>query len=138
MVKFKNGSSYEEIAVYGAKETFQNAQRSTLDIIISAEEISLDQAKTLWQDEGATSEITIGYSETIDGKKIEKTGVHINYTLPMSLTLDMLNDKQVVHIKLAQKSALELMQEKQAQDMDDVNAALCELAEIIAGGENDG
>ena len=138
MVKFKNGSSYNEIAVYGAKETFQDAQRSTLDIIISAEEITLEQAKALWQNEDATSEIIIDYSETIDGKKVEKTGVHINYTLPMALTLDTLNGQQVIHIKLAQKSALELMQEKQAQDMDDVNAALCELAEIVAGGENDG
>lgn len=138
MITFKNGSNYEEIAVYGAKETFQDAQRNTLDIIISAENITLEQAKSLWQDENATSEITIDYSETIDGEKIEKTGVHINYTLPMSLALDMLNGQHVVHVKLAQKSAIELMQEKQAQDMDDVNAALCELAEIIAGGENDG
>ena len=84
MITFKNGSSFKEIAVYGAKETFQDAQRSTLDIIISAEEITLEQAKALWQDENATSEITIDYSETIDGEKIEKTGVHINYTLPMT------------------------------------------------------
>lgn len=138
MITFKNGSSYNEVAIYGAKTTYQSAERDTLDIVLSAEDITLDEAKKLWQDEVATSEITIDYSETIDGEKIEKTGVHINYTLPMSLALDTLNGQQVVHIKLAQKSALELMQEKQAQDMDDVNAALCELAEIIAGGENNG
>ena len=134
MVKFKNGSSYNEIAVYGAKETFQDAQRDTLDIVLSAEDITLDEAKKLWQNADATSEITIEYTD----EETTKSSVHINYTLPMALTLDTLNGRQVVHIKLAQKSALELMQEKQAQDMDDVNAALCELAEIIAGGENDG
>ena len=134
MVTFKNGSSYNEIAVYGAKETFQDAQRDTLDIVLSAEDITLDEAKKLWQNADATSEITIAYDE----EEVTKTSVHINYSLPMSLTLDTLNDKQVVHIKLAQKSQLELTQEKQAQDMDDVNAALCELAEIIAGGENNG
>lgn len=41
-------------------------------------------------------------------------------------------------MKLAQKSALEIEQEKQAQDMDDVNAALCELAALIDGGESNG
>ena len=134
MVKFKNGSSYNEIAVYGAKTTYQSAERDTLDIVLSAEDITLDEAKKLWQNADATSEITIEYTD----EETTKSSVHINYTLPMALTLDTLNGRQVVHIKLAQKSALELMQEKQAQDMDDVNAALCELAEIIAGGENDG
>lgn len=134
MVKFKNGSSYNEVAIYGAKTTYQSAERDTLDIVLSAEDITLDEAKKLWQNADATSEITIDYSD----EETTKSSVHINYTLPMVLTLDTLNGSQVVHIKLAQKSALELTQEKQAQDMDDVNAALCELAEIIAGGENNG
>ena len=134
MVTFKDGSSYNEIAVYGAKTTYQSAERDTLDIVLSAEDITLDEAKKLWQNADATSEITIAYDE----EEVTKTSVHINYSLPMSLTLDTLNDKQVVHIKLAQKSQLELTQEKQAQDIDDVNAALCELAEIAVGGENNG
>lgn len=134
MVTFKNGSSYNEVAIYGAKTTYQSAERDTLDIVLSAEDITLDEAKKLWQNADATSEITIDYSD----EETTKSSVHINYTLPMALTLDTLNGVEVVHIKLAQKSALELMQEKQAQDMDDVNAALCELAEIIAGGENNG
>ena len=134
MVTFKNGSSYNEIAVYGAKETFQDAQRDTLDIVLSAEDITLDEAKKLWQNADANSEITIDYSD----EETTKSSVHINYTLPMVLALDTLNGRQVVHIKLAQKSQLELTQEKQAQDMDDVNAALCELAEIVAGGESNG
>ena len=134
MVKFKNGSSYNEVAIYGAKTTYQSAERDTLDIVLSAEDITLDEAKKLWQNADATSEITIDYSD----EETTKSSVHINYTLPMVLTLDTLNGRQVVHIKLAQKSALELTQEKQAQDIDDVNAALCELAEIAAGGENNG
>lgn len=134
MVTFKNGSSYNEVAIYGAKTTYQSAERDTLDIVLSAEDITLDEAKKLWQNADATSEITIDYSD----EETTKSSVHINYTLPMALTLDTLNGVEVVHIKLAQKSQLELTQEKQAQDMDDVNAALCELAEIIAGGENNG
>lgn len=134
MITFKNGSSYNEVAIYGAKTTYQSAERDTLDIVLSAEDITLDEAKKLWQNADATSEITIDYSD----EETTKSSVHINYTLPMVLTLDTLNGRQVVHIKLAQKSALELMQEKQAQDIDDVNAALCELAEIAVGGENNG
>ncbi len=134
MVNFKNGSSYNEVAIYGAKTTYQSAERDTLDIVLSAEDITLDEAKKLWQNADATSEITIEYTD----EETTKSSVHINYTLPMALTLDALNGRQVVHIKLAQKSQLELTQEKQAQDIDDVNAALCELAEIAAGGENNG
>ncbi len=134
MVKFKNGSSYNEVAIYGAKTTYQSAERDTLDIVLSAEDITLDEAKKLWQNADATSEITIEYTDD----ETTKSSVHINYTLPMVLALDTLNGRQVVHIKLAQKSQLELTQEKQAQDMDDVNAALCELAEIVAGGESNG
>ena len=67
-----------------------------------------------------------------------QTSVQLDFTLPVSLTLNTLNDIPVVRMKLAQKSALERLQEKQAQDMDDVNAALCELAALIDGGENNG
>lgn len=134
-ITFKDGKSYETVAVYGGNETYQESRRDTLDIIIPADKITLEEAKALWQDAAATSEITINYSVTEDGKPIAKTGVHINYTLPVSLTLGELDGAQVVRIKLAQKSALEIALEKQAQDMDDVNAALCELAEIVTGGD---
>lgn len=136
MVTFANGLNFETTVIYAVSADFQGAKRDTLDIAIPANKITLDEAKTIWQNADATSEITITYEELVDEKTVTKTGVHINYTLPMALTLDVLNGEQVVHIKLAQKSALELTQEKQAQDMDDVNAALCELAELIAGGED--
>ena len=130
MVTLKDGKQVETVAVYGGMETFQSAQRKTLEIVVSAELLTLDEAKAIWQDSGATSEMTI----ESDGQ----TSVQLDFTLPVSLTLNTLNDIPVVRMKLAQKSALEIEQEKQAQDMDDVNAALCELAELIAGGENNG
>ena len=130
MVIFKDGKQLETVAIYGGTETFQSAQRKTLEIVVSAELLTLDEAKAIWQDSGATSEMTI----ESDGQ----TSVQLDFTLPVSLTLNTLNDTPVVRMKLAQKSALEIEQEKQAQDMDDVNAALCELAELIAGGESNG
>lgn len=130
MVRFKDGKQVETVAVYGGTDTFQAAQRRTLEIVVSAELLTLDEAKAIWQDSGATSEMTI----ESDGQ----TSVQLDFTLPVSLTLNTLNDTPVVRMKLAQKSALEIEQEKQAQDMDDVNAALCELAALIDGGENNG
>lgn len=130
MVTFNDGKQVNTVAVYGGTETFQAAQRRTLEIVVSAELLTLDEAKAIWQDSGATSEMTI----ESDGQ----TSVQLDFTLPVSLTLNTLNDAPVVRMKLAQKSALEIEQEKQAQDMDDVNAALCELAELIAGGESNG
>lgn len=130
MVTFNGEKQVETVAVYGGMETFQAAQRKTLEIVVSTELLTLDEAKAIWQDSGATSEMTI----ESDGQ----TSVQLDFTLPVSLTLNTLNDTPVVRMKLAQKSALEIEQEKQAQDMDDVNAALCELAALIDGGESNG
>lgn len=130
MVTLKDGKQVETVAVYGGTETFQSAQRRTLEIVVSAELLTLDEAKAIWQDSGATSEMTI----ESDGQ----TSVQLDFTLPVSLTLNDLNGIPVVRMKLAQKSALEIMQEKQAQDISDNESALCELAELIAGGENNG
>lgn len=134
MITFANGARYETTAVYAAAAEFQGAKRDTLDIVIPADKIALDEAKAIWQNAEATSEITINYTDD-DGNA--KTGVHINYTLPMALTLDTLNDEQVVHIKLAQKSALELMQEQHSADISALDAAILEIGELL-GGESNG
>lgn len=125
MITFANGTALETIAVYGGTMQHQNAQRATLEIVASADALSLNEAKMLWQNSAATAEMTV----TTDGE----TSVKLNYTLPVELKLNELDGAEVVRIKLAQKSALELAQEKQAQDIEDANAALCELAGIIGG-----
>ena len=114
MVTFKNGTAYEEVKVVGAKQDFQNAKRDTLDIVISSDQLTLTAAKALWQDKDVTSEITIDYKEEENGILVDKSSVHINYTLPMELKVDTLNGVEVIHIKLAQKSELELTQEEQS------------------------
>lgn len=126
MVTFKDGKQVETVAVYGGMETYQSAQRKTLEIVVSAELLTLDEAKAIWQDSGATSEMTI----ESDGQ----TSVQLDFTLPVSLTLNTLNGAEVVRMKLAQKSALEIMQEKQAVDISNNEAALIELAGLIEGG----
>ena len=138
MITFKNGKAYGTKSILGGTANYQSAERETMDIIIPAENITLEEAKAIWQDPEATSEITITYKEEVEGQAVERAAVHLNFTIPMALTLDTYNGVECVHIRLAQMSALEIAQAKQAQDMDDVNAALCELAELVAGGEDNG
>ena len=138
MITFKNGNAYGTKSILGGTANYQSAERETMDIIIPAENITLEEAKAIWQDPEATSEITITYKEEVEGQAVERAAVHLNFTIPMALTLDTYNGVECVHIRLAQMSVLEIAQAKQAQDMDDVNAALCELAELVAGGEDDG
>lgn len=116
MVTFANGKTLETIAVYGGSMQYQDAQRKTLEIVCAVSALSLDEAKALWTDAAATSEITV--AETItnpvtintdsgDMTVSEKTetvqSVHVNFTLPVELRMDSAG----LHIKLAQKSALE-------------------------------
>lgn len=126
-ITFKNGQTYETNAVYGGREIYQASQRDTLDIVIPADKITLEEAKVLWQDSSATSEITVEGSG--------ESSVQLNFTLPVSLTLNQMDGKDVIRMKLAQKSALEIGLEKQAQDIKDNEAALCELAALIDGGD---
>lgn len=125
MVTFNDGKQVETVAVYGGMETFQAAQRKTLEIVVSAELLPLDEAKAIWQDSVATSEMTI----ESDGQ----TSVQLDFTLPVSLTLNTLNDTPVVRMKLAQKSALEIAQEKQATDIAACEAAIIDIGELLGG-----
>ena len=59
---------------------------------------------------------------------------HTDYTLGMELGLKSIEDEQQWIMKLAQKTVLETMQEKQALDIEDTQVAIMELAEMIAGG----
>ena len=125
MVIFANGRQLETIAVYGSSMSFQNAQRSTLELVVSADKITLDEAKSIWKDATMTAEITV-----TDGNE---TSVHLNYTLPVELKANSLDGVDVVRIKLAQKSDLEIAQEKQATDIAACEAAIIDIGELLGG-----
>ena len=125
MVTFANGRQLETIAVYGSSMSFQNAQRRTLELVVSADKITLDEAKSIWKDAEMTAEITV-----TDGNE---TSVHLNYTLPVELKANSLDGVDVVHIKLAQKSELEIAQEKQATDIAACEAAIIDIGELLGG-----
>jgi hypothetical protein len=136
MITFANGKTYETVRIMGGTETFQGQQRKTLAIDIVADLITLDEAKALYKDAAALSELTV---ETAG-----ETSVQLNFTLPVELKVHELTTgengetTEVVTIKVAQKSSLEIAQEQQAQDIEDANAALIELAGIVAGGVDNG
>ncbi len=129
MVTFANGKTLETIAVYGGTMEYQNARRQTLEIVCAADKLALEDAKALYKNSAATSEITV----EADGE----TSVQLNFTLPVELKLTEQDGVEVIRMKLAQKSALEIAQERQAEDINDTQMALIELADMLAttGGE---
>ena len=149
MVIFTNGDSYETVRIMGGTENYQGQQRKTLAISICSDLITLEEAKKLYKNAEALSEITITtqyiVKEVVDGeeKEITKTETNIqpNFTLPVELTLSDLKTgedetTEVVTIKIAQKSTLEIEQERQAADINDTQLALIEIAGMIGGEDN--
>lgn len=128
MIIFKNGKQLETTAVYGGTETYQSAQRKTLELVVSADELTLDEAKAIWQDSAATAEITV--------EDNGESSVQLNFTLPVSLTLSQMDGAGVIRMKLAQKSALEIIQERHGEDISALDAAILEIGELLGGEDN--
>lgn len=115
-------------AVYGGTETYQSAQRKTLELVVLADELTLDEAKAIWQDSAATAEITV--------EDNGESSVQLNFTLPVSLTLSQMDGADVIRMKLAQKSTLEIMQEQHGEDISALDAAILEIGELLGGEDN--
>lgn len=130
MVKFSNGKTLDTIAVYGGTMNYQNAQRKTLEIVCGADAITLDEAKELYKNSAAVSEITV--------ESEGETSVHLNFTLPVELKLTEQDGADIIHIKLARKSESEIALEQQAAEINDTQLALMELADMITGGDENG
>ena len=128
MITFNDGRQLETTAVYGGTETYQSAQRKTLELVVSADELTLDEAKAIWQDSNATSEITV--------EDNGESSVQLNFTLPVSLTLSQMDGADVIRMKLAQKSTLEIMQERHGEDISALDAAILEIGELLGGEDN--
>lgn len=132
MVTFHNGESYETIRILGGAETYQGQQRKTLEFDFDSETITLDKAKALFKDADALSEITV---ET-DGE----SSVQLNFSLPLELMLttkrkrlNLESDDEIIVLRVAQKSALEIAQKKQATDIAACEAAIIDIGELLGG-----
>ena len=135
-ITFKNGEKLDVSAIWSRMDIFQNANRETLEIRISATEDIFEKLKAIYTDNNALSEILVEEKGN-DGTVIDSS-FHTNFTLGMELGLKTIHDHQMWIMKVAQKSALEIAQEKQASDINDTQMALIELAGIISGGVNNG
>ncbi len=140
-IKFKDEKQFETVAVYGGGMTFQNANRDTLEIRIAEENATFDALKAIYTDADALSKIEICteercVDETGAETKKEVKSLQLNYTLPVELGLKQLDGVSTWCMKIAQKSAIEIAQDKQAADINDTQLALIELAGMIGGEAN--
>lgn len=147
MITFANGKSYEQVSVLGAVQSFQGQLRNTLAIKFLASVITLAEATELYKDEDALKEISISETYTEPGLDSEghavntertRSSVQLNFTLPVELTLSTekispTESAEIITIKLAQKSDLELAQEKQATDIAACEAAIIDIGELLGG-----
>lgn len=129
MVTFKNGKSIETIAVIGGRTQFQNAMRETLEIRAAQNETSFGELKALYTNSEAISEIEV--NDGSGGQSLQ-----LDFTLPVELSLKDIDGEQLWCMKLAQKSAQEIAQERQAVDINDTQLALIELAGMMGGEKN--
>lgn len=147
MITFANGKSYEQLSVLGAVQSFQGQLRNTLALKFLATAITLAEATELYKNADALKEICIAENYTESGTDseghtvdIERTrrSVQLNFTLPVELTLSTekispTESAEIVTLKVAQKSALELAQEKQATDIAACEAAIIDIGELLGG-----
>ena len=128
MIKFANGTTYDTIGVYGGEMTLQSAKRRTLEICISKDEATFEELSALYSDAAALDAIT-----TIDDVDTSSANLHLHFTIPVSLGLKDFDGEQVWSMKVAEMSALELAQEKQATDIAACEAAIIDIGELLGG-----
>ena len=59
--------------------------------------------------------------------------MHLNFSLPIELTLKNVDGTDLWCAKMAQKSAVEIAQEKQATDIAACEAAIIDIGELLGG-----
>lgn len=146
-ITFANGATFEtDFAPIRTDTTYQSSYRRALELRIPASAVTYEEIKALYTNAEAMSAISVteygtqtqedpdNPGETIEVEVITGQSLHLNYTMPMELTLKTVNGTELWCIKMAQKSDVEIAQEQQAADINDTQLALIELADIIAGG----
>lgn len=145
-ITFANGTTIETgFAPIGSTATFQSAYRKTLELRLPVSEISFEEIKALYTDSTAMSEITVtewGKQEQVDPENPEQAvevdvvvgqSLHLNFSLPIELTLKNVDGTDLWCAKMAQKSAVEIAQEKQATDIAACEDAIIDIGELLGG-----
>ena len=92
----------------------QGQRRKFLEMYFSTEDIALSELKNIYTNPDMTSSITTKFIEDVGGTEQTSENIHINMTLPVSLGYSTQTDgTELITMRLAQKSDMELMQERQ-------------------------
>lgn len=150
VLEFADGTTVvTPIAPLGGTTTYQSAYRRTKEYRIPYDAMTFEEVEALYTNAEAMCKVNLteygvvldeNGTPTVDdeGNVIEVITAqeqHLNYTMPMDLKLTTINGIKAWCVPMAQMSDVEIMQAQQASDITDTQAALIELADIVAGGE---
>lgn len=120
--------------------THQSAYRYTREYRIPYDVMSFEEIETLYTNAEAMAKVNLTeYNTQTDAETGETVDVisaqsqYLNFTMPMELTLKIINDKKMWCVKMAQMSDVEVTQAQQAEELAVTQMAVMELA-AIAGG----
>ena len=129
-ITFKNGTTLSVIAVYSQKELIQGAYRECFEIRFPTEAVTYDTLTALAVSENL-KEITLIETEDDVTNRVSK---YFNFSILTGMGMKTSEDgTQFNFLSVAQKSDAELAIEQLQQDNEDVQAALVEVAGIVAG-----
>lgn len=125
----------------------QGMKRKYLEMYFNSSDIALSELKNIYTNANMTSEITTKMTYTAEEQitnednttstqLVEKTSeqVHLNMTMPVSLGYSTQPDgTELVAMRLAQMSDMEIMQAQQAEEIELTQAALIEALAMIGG-----
>ena len=93
----------------------QGMKRKYLEMYFNSEDIALSELKSIYTNPNLTSCITTKFINDVGGTEQTSEHVHINMTIPVSLGYNTQTDgTELITMRLAQRSDMELMQERQA------------------------
>lgn len=130
-ITFKNGTTLPVIAVYSNKDLIQGAYRECFEIRFPTEAVTYDTLTALAVSENL-KEITLTETESDVTNRVSK---YFNFTIVTGMGMKTAPEDGTPYcfLSVAQKSDAELAIEQLKQDNEDVQAALVELAGIVAG-----
>ena len=117
-ITFKTGEKFTVNSVWGKSTTFQGADRKVLEIRIENTGELFEQLKAIYTNPESLVEIYV--EEKNDEGEITGSSYHNDYTLNMELGLKTIDGVQYWVMKIAQKTALEIMQEQQAIEIENL------------------
>lgn len=131
-IKFANGVALPVIAVYSKNELIQNAYRECFEIQFSIEAVTLDTITSLAVPENL-SELILTETDN-ETNEVTAQFSHLNFTIVtgMGMKTKPEDGSKFFFLSVARKSDSELLMERLAQDNEDIQSALVELAGIIS------